>query len=89
MTRTLELPEDVYEHLQSLAAEQKVRPAEMIRAFLDQAEQKRAWLRNFKLLMEKVKQDGGLMVNRSEEEVVEIMRKTRREIFEAEYAHLY
>jgi len=38
---------------------------------------------------EQIRQDGGLQVGTTKDEVVERLRQTRREIFEAEYAHLY
>lgn len=53
------------------------------------ANQRRAWLRNLATLREQIRQDGGLQVGTTKDEVVERLRQTRREIFEAEYAHLY
>jgi hypothetical protein len=40
-------------------------------------------------LRKQIAQDGGLKIGNTKEEVVERLRQTRREIFEAEYAHLY
>ena len=53
------------------------------------ASQRRDWLRDLTTLGEQIRQDGGLQVGATREEVVERLRQTRREIFEAEYAHLY
>jgi hypothetical protein len=40
-------------------------------------------------LREQIRQEGGLSVGLTKEELVERLRQTRTEIFEAEYAHLY
>jgi hypothetical protein len=46
-------------------------------------------LRDLTALREEIRQAGGLKVGTTKDEVVERLRQTRREIFEAEYAHLY
>mgnify|MGYP006955168391 CR=1 FL=1 len=40
-------------------------------------------------LREQIRREGGLHVGATKEDVVERLRQTRREIFDAEYAHLY
>ena len=49
----------------------------------------RAWRHDLTTLREQIHRDGSLQVGMSKEEVVEQLRQTRREIFEAAYAHLY
>jgi hypothetical protein len=88
-TITLELPAQVYTDLQSLAMDQETDPAEMVARLIATARQHRAWLRDLTALREQIRQEGGLQVGVTKQEVVERLRQTRREIFEAEYAHLY
>jgi hypothetical protein len=88
-TVTLELPDQLYTDLQSLAAENRVGLVEMLTRWVTLARQRRAWLRGWEELGELVRQDEGLQIATTKEKVVEQMRETRREIFEAEYAHLY
>jgi hypothetical protein len=87
-TVTLQIPADLYADLQSLGTQAQASPVEVI-ARLVEAAQHRAWLRDLNALRERIRRDGGLQVGESKEAVVEQMRKTRQEIFEAEYAHLY
>jgi len=88
-TITLELPAQVYADLQSLADEAKIDVVEMLRRWTKQTSEQRAWVRAWDDLRRLVREEGGLHVGTTKEEVVEHMRKTRQEIFEAEYAHLY
>ena len=62
---------------------------EMLVRWITLARQRYAWIQGWKELGELVRQDDGLQIATTKEQVVEQMRKTRREIFEAEYAHLY
>jgi IS5 family transposase len=86
---TIQLPARLYAELQALAAEGHTDPVELIDRLVTAARQHRAWLRDLTALQEQVRRDGGLRAGASKEEVVERLRQTRREIFEAEYAHLY
>lgn len=88
-TITLELPAQVYADLQSLADEAKIDLVEMLRRWTKQTSEQRAWVQAWDDLRRLVQEEGGLHVGTTKEEVVEHMRKTRQEIFEAEYAHLY
>jgi len=88
-TVALQLPASLYAELQSLAAEEQTDPVGLITRLIVAANQRRAWLRNLAALREQIRQDGGLQVGTTKDEVVERLRQTRREIFEAEYAHLY
>jgi len=86
---SIQLPAHLYAELQSLAAEEQTDPVEIIDRLVTAASQHRAWLRDLTALREQIRQDGGLQVGASRDEVIERLRQTRREIFEAEYAHLY
>ncbi len=88
-TRTLELPTQLYTDLQSLAEENQLDLVEMLARWATLARQRHAWIQGWDELGELIRQDGGLQVATTKEKVVEQMRKTRYEIFEAEYAHLY
>ena len=86
---TVRLPASLYAELESLATEEQTDPIEMIGRLVKVASQRRAWLRDLTALREEIRQAGGLRIGATKEKVVERLRQTRREIFEAEYAHLY
>ena len=88
-TVKLELPVSLYADLQSLAANGEQDPVEVIAGLVDTARRRRSWLRDVEALRTQVRDEGGLHVGATKEQVVAQMRRTRREIFEAEYAHLY
>jgi 16S rRNA G1207 methylase RsmC len=88
-TMALTLPVAVYDQLQSLAAEQGTDPADVVAQLVAAAAQQRAWRHNLAELREQIRRDGGLHVGATKDEVVQRLRQTRREIFAAEYAHLY
>ena len=88
-TMTLTLPARLYTDLQSLATEEQVDLVEMLSRWADLARQRRTWLQGWQELRTLIKQEGGLQIGATKDEVVEQMRKTRHEIFETEYAHLY
>lgn len=83
------LPASLYAELESLAAEEQTDPVGMIGRLVTMASQRSDWLRDLTALREEIRQAGGLKVGTTKDEVVERLRQTRREIFEAEYAHLY
>jgi len=86
---TLELPANLYDKLQALAAEEQLEPVEMLTQWAELAYQRRAWLHGWAELRRLIEQKGGLQVGTTKEAIVQKMRQTRYEIFEAEYAHLY
>ena len=88
-TVTFQLPQWLYADLQSLAKEEQTDLIEMLARLIKMAYKRHAWRRELNALREQIQQDGGLQVGDTTEEIVEHMRQTRREIFEAEYAHLY
>ena len=85
----LEIPADLYDRLQALAAEEQLEPAELLSQWAELAYQRRAWLHGWAELRSLIEQEGGLQVGATKEAIVEKMRQTRDEIFGAEYAHLY
>ena len=86
---TLQLPIGLYDKLQDLAEAEQADPIEVIAHLIAMAHQRQGWLRDLSALRKQIRQDGGLRVGTTKEEVIEQLRQTRREIFEAEYAHLY
>ncbi len=86
---SLQMPASLYSKLEELAVEAQINPDDLLTTLVETAYQRRAWLRDLNELREQIKRDGGLRVGTSREEVVEKLRQTRREIFDAEYAHLY
>jgi len=88
-TVALRLPATLYAKAEELAVEAETNPADLVATLIETAHQRRTWLREFKELREQIKREGGLSIGSSREEVVEQLRQTRREIFDAEYAHLY
>ena len=85
----LELPARVYEQLQELAAVEQKDPIEVITELIDMAHQRQSWLRALEELQDMIREQGRLQISTNKEEMLEQLRQTRREIFEAEYAHLY
>ena len=88
-TVTIRLPAGLYDELQKLAREEQAEPVAVLSQLVKAARQQRAWLSDLTALRKQIEQDGGLQVGVTKEEVVERLRQARREIFEAEYAHLY
>lgn len=88
-TVDLQVPTSLYTELQTLAQEENTEPVVILSHLIKAARQRRAWLDDLAALREQIAQEGGLQVGSLKEEVVEQLRQTRRDIFEAEYAHLY
>ena len=86
---TIQLPETLYDELRSLADEEGAEPIDIIGRLVARAALNRAWLRDLQDLRERILKEGGLQIGSSRDDVVKRLRQTRREIFEAEYAHLY
>ena len=86
---TLEIPAELYAQLEELAAEESTQPVKVIERLVAAAQQHRVWLRDVTALREQIQRDGGLAVGATKDEVVERLRQTRRDIFDAKYAHLY
>jgi 16S rRNA G1207 methylase RsmC len=88
-TITLELSATAYENLQALAQAEQKEPGDVIAELLNAARQQSLWRQELAALRQQIRQDGGLNVGTTRNDVVNTLRKTRSEIFEAEYAHLY
>ena len=88
-TVTLKLPAGLYNELKALAQEEHTEPVVFLSQLITTAREHRAWVDDLAALRKQIAQDGGLKIGNTKEEVVERLRQTRREIFEAEYAHLY
>jgi hypothetical protein len=86
---TVELPANSYDQLQELAASGQADPIEIMTELIALAYQRQGWLKELTELQDLIQEQGGLQIGDTKEEVIEKLRQTRREIFEAEYAHLY
>lgn len=85
----LELPTHLYDQLQALAAEDQSDPVAVLEHLVTQAHQHRRWQHTLTALRAQIQEDGGVTAGATQAEVVERLRQTRHEIFDAEYAHLY
>jgi predicted transcriptional regulator len=83
-TVTMRLPAGLYADLQTLAQEEQAEPIAILSQLIKTARQRRAWLADLATLRKQIELDGGLRVGVTKDEVVEQMRRTRREIFEAD-----
>ncbi len=88
-TVELQVPVSLYADLQTLAQEEDTELVAILSHLVKAARQRRVWLDDLAALRAQIVDEGGLQVGSSKEEVVEQLRQTRHEIFEAEYAHLY
>jgi hypothetical protein len=87
--KTIQLPADLYQELESLASEEESDPVTLLTRLVKEARQRRSLRQLWDELCDVVQSEGGLDVDATTEEIVEKLRKTRQEIFDAEYAHLY
>lgn len=88
-----EVPEGLYREL--MWAKEELSYPDLI-ALVSQAVQRylaeirhETWWREFRQLQQQVRASGGLGLGETKEEVIARLREQRRQIFEAEYAHLY
>ena len=88
-TVTLKLPAGLYAKLEELAAESDSTPIDEIATLIEDAKSRRAWLRALDDFSKEIQENDNRENVPDQEELIEQLRKTRREIFEAEYAHLY
>lgn len=88
-TVSIQLPTHLFDQLQELAEQNQSNPVEVLTQLVNTAYQRRAWLQELTALREQIQREGGLQVGLTKEEVIQRLRQTRQEIFEAEYAHLY
>jgi len=88
-----EVPEPLYHELvtaqQELAFPSLVDlVAQAVQRYLAEI-QRQAWQQEFRELQKQVRARGGLDLGATKEEVIAKLREQRRQLFEAEYAHLY
>ena len=81
-------PGPIYE-AESLAALKEEITADVTARILNTIDRPLTWAEGLALIQQQVAAIGGLGFGDNAEAIVEQMRQTRREIFEAEYAHLY
>ncbi len=88
-TVTLQLPISLYADLADLASEAHQDPVAIIAEWVEEVRQRRLWQQGWADLRAEVQKDGGFSPEAPSEEFVTLTRRSREEIFEAEYAHLY
>jgi len=88
-TVTLQLPASLYADLEELATESRQNPVAIIAAWVEEARQRRQWQQGWANLRAQVQRDGWFQADETSDEIVASTRRSRQEIFEAEYAHLY
>lgn len=87
---TVEIPATVYAELRAIADERKSDPVQEITTWVRTMRQRQVWQRGWADLRAMVqKRPPSDMKGKSTEMLLEQMRRTREEVFEAEYAHLY
>lgn len=88
-TRTLELPVAIFEAFINLAEELNLQPAQALANLVDTERARLERIRIWRELVKDVQQSANPLAQKSKEEIVEHMSKTRQTIWGAEYAHLY
>jgi hypothetical protein len=84
------LPTDIHQEITFAKERQETRSvAAFIREAVEEKVARMRWQRNLEDLRREIREAGGLELPGSKEEIIERLRETRREIYEAEYAHLY
>jgi len=86
---SLQIPARLFDRIKELAEQENTDPVEVVNQLITMAHQRRAWLNDLSTLRDQVDQDGVVNASLSGQRIVKKMREIRREIFEAEYAHLY
>lgn len=90
MRVTLQLSADIYQEIADAKERQETDSiAGFVREAVEEKVVRMRWQRNLEELRREIREAGGLELQGSKEEVIERLRETRRQIFEAEYAHLY
>ena len=89
MRVTLQLSADIYQEIANAKERQETNSiAEFVREAVEEKVARMRWQRNLGELRREIREAGGLELQGSKEEVIERLRETRRQIFEAGYAHL-
>lgn len=87
-TKEIREPASVYQTLGVEALKQEI-VAEVLAELTARRETPRSWREELAALQASIAAHGGLNVGETTEEIVEHMRRTRQEVWDAEYAHLY
>lgn len=94
-TTPIELPTALYRELEQIAEEEQSDPIELITSWVHTVRQRQAWQKGWDELRQQVQANPSphfLLsgdISKDSELIVEQMRRTRQELFDAEYAHLY
>lgn len=88
-TVALEIPASLYAELKELASASKQDPVAIIAEWVDETRQRRQWRQGWAELRGQVQEDGKFQPDETADAIVALTRRSREEIFEAEYAHLY
>ena len=88
-TVMLKLSAGRYSSLQELAAQSKATPTDLIATLVDDDFKRRAWLNDLTELRDRIARDDAPQFESDPEQFIEQLRQPRREIFDAEYVHLY
>ncbi|MCE7979745.1 MAG: hypothetical protein DYG89_01020 [Caldilinea sp. CFX5] len=88
-----DVPENLYQDLvkaqHDLAFQNPVDLiAQAVKRYLAEIEHQ-SWEQEFRTFQKQVRMAGGFRLGETKEEVINNLREQRRQIFEAEYAHLY
>ncbi|MEZ4526927.1 MAG: hypothetical protein R2941_13505 [Desulfobacterales bacterium] len=86
---SIDLPFHIYSELLSLQTDDAKEPPEIIARLVKDAHHHLAWIHDLSELRNEIRKQGGLYTGKTEEEMIERLRKDRKEIFETEYSHLY
>lgn len=78
---TLQLPASLYEKLQALAIEKHTEPMNVIANLVTDATQQKNWLQDLNALRQQIKEDGGLQVGSTKEEVIDRLHSASRRNF--------
>ncbi len=84
-----QVPANLHERLQRLANEKQTDPVNIITQLVTEAEQRKYWLQDLRVLRQQIENEKESQVESTKENIIAQLRQTRQEIFEAEYAHLY
>ena len=87
-TKSIREPGPVYHPLDVESFKQQI-IVEVLAELTAMRETPRSWREELAALQASIAAHGGLNVGETTEEIVETMRRTRQEIWDAEYAHLY
>ena len=87
-TKAIREPASVYYTLGLEEIKQEI-IAEVLAQLTARRETPRSWREELAALQASIAAHGGLNVGETTEEIVEHMRRTRQEVWDAEYAHLY